>query len=49
MMSDKEFFADNIDEIQTDNLFALAYTVNREIDKINTFLSLLRDELELME
>lgn len=42
-------FADNKDETQTGNLMVLAYTVNREIDKISTFLSLLRDELELME
>ncbi len=42
-------FSSASDDIESENLIALAYTVNREIDKISTFLSLLRDELELME
>lgn len=45
----EKVFSSASDDIESENLIALAYTVNREIDKISTFLSLLRDELELME
>lgn len=45
----EKVFSSESDDIESENILALAYTVNREIDKISTFLSLLRDELELME
>lgn len=37
------------DDIESENLIALAYTVNREIDKISALLSLLLDELDFMD
>lgn len=45
----EKVFSSESDDIDSEYLLILAYTVGREIDKISAFLSLLEDELELME
>lgn len=45
----EKVFSSESDDIDSEYLLILAYTVGREIDKNSAFLSLLRDELELME